>query len=36
MAKLFKFMVVHDDPQISWEKVEENWAKLAKVEQCTW
>jgi len=36
MAKLLKYMVVHNDPQISWEKVEENWAKLAKVEKCTW
>ena len=36
MAKMLKYMVVHKDPNISWEKVEENWAKLAKVEKCTW
>ena len=36
MAKMLKYMIVHHDPNISWEKVEENWAKLANVEKCTW
>ena len=36
MAKMLKYMVVHDDPNIPWEKVEENWAKLANVEKCKW
>ena len=36
MAKMLKYMVVHNDPTISWEKVEKNWAKLAKVENCIW
>jgi hypothetical protein len=36
MAKMLKYMVVHNDPHISWEEVEENWAKLANVEKCTW
>ena len=36
MAKMLKYMIVHHDPNISWEKVEENWAKLVKVENCTW
>ena len=36
MAQLKKFMVVHRDPNISWEKVEENWIKLAKVEGGKW
>lgn len=36
MAKLLKYMVVHNDPNISWEEVEKNWAKLANVEKCTW
>ena len=36
MAKVLKYMVVHNDPNISWAKVEENWAKLANVEKCTW
>ena len=36
MAKILKYMVVHNDPNISWKKVEENWAKLANVEKCTW
>jgi len=36
MAKLTKFMVVHRDPNVSWEKVEKNWRKLANVESATW
>jgi hypothetical protein len=36
MSKMLKYMVVHDDPHISWEKVEENWSKLATVEKCIW
>ena len=36
MAKMAKYMVTHIDPNISWEKVEENWAKLANVEAATW
>ncbi len=36
MAKIKKFMAVHRDPNISWEKIEENWAKAANVEAATW
>ena len=36
MAKTVKLMVVHRDPSASWEKVEENWGKLANVESATW
>jgi hypothetical protein len=36
MAKMLKYMVVHNDPDISWEMVEKNWTKLANVEKCTW
>ena len=36
MAKLLKYMVVHRDPDISWDKVEENWGKLTRVEEATW
>ncbi len=36
MAKLLKYMVVHQDPDVSWDKVEENWGKLAQVEEATW
>lgn len=36
MGKMAKYMVVHKDPGIAWEKVEKNWAKLANVEKCTW
>ena len=36
MSKLLKYMVVHRDPDISWDKVEKNWGKLAKVEAATW
>ncbi len=36
MAKMLKYMIVHKDPSVSWKRVEENWAKLANVEKCTW
>jgi hypothetical protein len=36
MAKMKKYMVVHNDPFIYWQEVEESWAKLASVEKCTW
>ena len=36
MAKMLKYLVVHKDPDISWEKVEENWTKLANVGRCKW
>ncbi len=31
-----KFMAVHKEPELSWEIVEENWRKLAKVETAEW
>ncbi len=36
MNKMLKYMVVHADSHIPWEKIEENWAKLANVENATW
>jgi hypothetical protein len=36
MAGLIKFMVVHNDPNISWNKVEENWRELADIQAATW
>jgi hypothetical protein len=36
MAKMKKFMVVHRDPAISWNRVEANWAKMARVESAEW
>ncbi|UCF89892.1 MAG: DUF4242 domain-containing protein [Desulfobacterales bacterium] len=36
MTKMLKYMVVHVDPDITWDKVEENWGKLANVERATW
>ena len=36
MAKMSKYMVTHINPDVSWEKVEENWAKLANVETASW
>ena len=36
MAKMLKYMIVHKDTTIPWGKVEENWAKLANVENATW
>jgi hypothetical protein len=29
-------MVVHRAPELSWDMVENNWRKLAKVENATW
>lgn len=36
MKQMAKFMVVHNDPNIEWEKVEENWRKLAQLEEVKW
>lgn len=36
MNKMLQYMVVHVDPHIPWEKVEENWAKLANAENAIW
>jgi len=27
MKKMKNFMVVHRDPEVSWDKIEENWSK---------
>ncbi|MDA8402653.1 MAG: DUF4242 domain-containing protein [Desulfobacteraceae bacterium] len=34
--KMQKFMVVHRDPHVSWDTVEENWSKMVSVEPATW
>ena len=31
-----KFMVVHKEPRLRWEVVEDNWRKLAQVEHAQW
>jgi len=36
MKAMKQFMVVHRDPGMSWDKVEENWSKMAYVESATW
>jgi hypothetical protein len=36
MKKLRNFMVVHRDPRVSWQKVEENWSKMVDLEPATW
>ena len=36
MAHTTKFMVVHEDPHISWTEVEENWRALANLESAAW
>ena len=36
MAGMRKYMVVHRDPNISWEQVQENWVKLASVTSANW
>lgn len=33
---MLTYLVVHNDPFIYWKEVEENWTKLANVENCTW
>jgi len=30
------YMVIHRAPELSWEVVEKNWRKLARVESATW
>lgn len=36
MKKMKSFMVVHKDPRVSWDKVEENWSRIVDLEQATW
>jgi hypothetical protein len=36
MAGMKKYMVVHRDPNVSWDKIQENWAKLANVTSANW
>ena len=36
MAKMKKFMAVHNNPGIDCNVVQANWRKLAKVESATW
>ena len=36
MAKMTKFMVVHNNPGIDCRTVQNNWRKMAKVESATW
>jgi hypothetical protein len=36
MKRMKSFMVVHKDPRVSWDKVEENWSRIVDLEQATW
>ena len=36
MAKLKKYMAIHNNPGIDCEVTQANWRKLAKVESATW
>ncbi len=36
MTNPTQFMVVHKSPELSWEQVEKNWAKLACVKDAKW
>ena len=36
MAKMKKFMAVHNDPNVDCNVVQSNWRKLASVESATW
>ncbi|WP_300457505.1 DUF4242 domain-containing protein [Desulfobacula sp.] len=36
MTKLNKYMMVHNNPGVNCEEVQDNWRKLAQVETATW
>jgi len=36
MAKMRKFMAVHNNPGIDCEVIQGNWRKLARIEAATW
>ena len=36
MAKMKKFMVVHHNPGIDCNTVQDNWREMAKLESATW
>ncbi len=36
MAKMHKYMMVHNNPGIDCDEVQANWRKLAQVETGTW
>ena len=36
MKKMKNFMVVHRDPQVPWQQVEENGSRMVDVEPATW
>jgi len=36
MAKKQKFMVVHHDPNVDCNVVQDNWRKMANIESATW
>lgn len=36
MKKMKNFMVIHRDPDVRWDEVEENWSKLVHLEPATW
>lgn len=36
MKRRKNYMVVHRDPDVIWDKVEENWSKMVDLEPATW
>jgi Nickel responsive protein SCO4226-like len=36
MKRRISYMVVHRDPNVRWEKVEENWSRMVDLESATW
>lgn len=36
VAKMKKFMVVHHNPGIDCEVVQDNWRKMVQIESATW
>ena len=36
MKRMKNYMVVHRDPQVSWDVIEKNWSKMVDLEPATW
>ncbi|MDA8141990.1 MAG: DUF4242 domain-containing protein [Desulfobacteraceae bacterium] len=36
MKRMKSYMVVHRDPDVSWDEVESNWSKMVDLEPATW
>lgn len=36
MKRRKSYIVVHRDPDVCWDKIEENWSKMVDLESATW